>query len=147
MPPHTYDYPRPMVSVDAVVFRERDGRLEVLLIRRGKPPFEGRHALPGGFVEIDEDLSDAAARELVEETGLDGVELEQLAAFGRPDRDPRGRCISVAFVGTLGRGGDRVSGGDDAAEASWHDTAALPDLAFDHDEIIALALARRQRNA
>jgi 8-oxo-dGTP diphosphatase len=144
---YTYDYPRPMVSVDAVVFREREGRLEVLLVRRGKPPFEGCHALPGGFVEMDEDLPDAATRELREETGLDGVALEQLAAFGRPDRDPRGRCISVAFWGSIARGGDRVRGGDDAAEAAWHDTAALPTLAFDHDEIIALALELRARNA
>jgi len=141
----TYDYPRPMVSVDAVVFREREGRLELLLIRRGQPPFAGRHALPGGFVEMDEELPDAAARELREETGLDGVALEQLAAFGRPDRDPRGRCISIAFVGILERGGDQVAGGDDAAEAGWHDTAELPPLAFDHDEIIARALLARSR--
>jgi len=144
---YTYDYPRPMVSVDAVVFRERGGRLEVLLIRRGKPPFEGMHALPGGFVEMDEDLPDAAARELREETGLDRVALEQLATFGRPDRDPRGRCISVAFVGALARSGDQVAGGDDAAEAGWHDTAALPPLAFDHGEIIDRALGTRARNA
>jgi len=140
MPPYTYDYPRPMVSVDAVVLREREGRLEVLLIRRGKPPFEGLPALPGGFVEIDEDLPDAAARELREETGLEGVALEQLAAFGRPGRDPRGRCISIAFVGVLERGGDLVVGGDDAVEAVWHDTRRLPPLAFDHDEIVAVAL-------
>lgn len=144
---YTYDYPRPMVSVDAVVLRERAGRLEVLLIRRGKPPFEGLHALPGGFVEMDEDLHEAAARELGEETGLDGVDLEQLAAFGRPDRDPRGRCISIAFVGLLERGGDQVVGRDDAAEAAWHDTADLPPLAFDHTEIVALALEARSRNA
>ena len=147
MPSYTYDYPRPMVSVDAVVLRESDGRLEVLLIRRGKPPFEGCHALPGGFVEMDEDLPDAAARELAEETGLDRVALEQLAAFGRPDRDPRGRCISIAFWGSIERGGDQVSGGDDAAEAAWHDTGDLPALAFDHDEIIARALERRGRNS
>lgn len=147
MSSYTYDYPRPMVSVDAVVFRERMGRLEVLLIRRGKPPFEGQHALPGGFVEMNEDLPEAAARELAEETGLDGVDLEQLAAFGRPDRDPRGRCISIAFVGLLERGGDHVAGGDDAADASWHDTADLPPLAFDHGEIIARALEARMRKA
>jgi 8-oxo-dGTP diphosphatase len=143
MSPYTYDYPRPMVSVDAVVLREREGRLEVLLIRRGKPPFEGMHALPGGFVEMDEDLREAAARELREETGLDGVALEQLAAFGRPDRDPRGRCISIAFVGRLEQDDAPVTAGDDAADVAWRDTAELPPLAFDHDEIIARALEAR----
>jgi 8-oxo-dGTP diphosphatase len=142
---YCYDYPRPLVSVDAVVFRERDGELEVLLVRRGKPPFEGMCALPGGFVEMHEDLHQAASRELREETGLEGVDLRQLAAFGRPDRDPRGRCISIAFVGALERGGDSVRGGDDAAEASWHGTAELPALAFDHDEIVAHAIANLAR--
>jgi 8-oxo-dGTP diphosphatase len=134
-----------MVSVDAVVFRERNGALEVLLIRRGKPPFQGRWALPGGFVEMDEDLHEAARRELHEETGLEGIRLEQLAAFGRPDRDPRGRCISIAFVGVLETGGDDVCGGDDAADARWYDAADLPDLGFDHAAIIGLALDRRGR--
>jgi len=128
-----------MVSVDAVVLRRgRDGD-SVLLIRRGRPPFLGRLSLPGGFIEMDEDLPDAAARELREETGVAGVELVQVGAFGRPDRDPRGRNISIAFAALVEGDGPPVRGGDDAAEAVWVPLAEAVDLPSDHGEILAAA--------
>ena len=133
--PYTYEYPRPMVTVDAVVFRRRAGVSEVLLIRRGRDPFAGCWALPGGFVEMDETLDTAAARELEEETGLTGIALEQFHAFGDPGRDPRGRSIAVAYWGMAPEDA-AVQGGDDAAEAAWFPISALPPLAFDHDGII-----------
>lgn len=128
-----------MVTVDAVVFRRTRSRLEVLLVRRGNPPYKGLAAFPGGFVDMDEDLPDAAARELQEETGLFGVKLEQLGAYGRPGRDPRGRNVSVVFMGEA-RGKPAVRGGDDAAEAFWAPARRPPALAFDHAEILAEAV-------
>ena len=140
---YTYDYPRPMVTVDLVILRETADGPEVLLIRRGKPPFEGLLALPGGFVEMDEDLPDAAARELAEETGLTGIALTQLGAFGKPGRDPRGRNIAVAFVGSAPSDA-RAIAGDDAADAFWLPAKGIRQLAFDHAAILALALARHR---
>ncbi len=137
---YCYSYPRPMVTVDAVVFRQTGQRLEVLVIERGHPPFEGRFALPGGFVEMEEDLLDAAKRELFEETGLRGVRLTQIGAFGRPDRDPRGRNIAVAFAGRVAFSRSQVRAGDDAADAQWVSARRPPPLAFDHREIVAQAL-------
>jgi 8-oxo-dGTP diphosphatase len=143
--PYTYDYPMPMVTVDALVFRLTEARpgggVEVLLIRRRRPPFEGLWAIPGGFVEIDEDLEPAAHRELEEETGLRGVALEQLRTFGRPGRDPRGRTISVAYAGIVAAAASAVQGSDDASEARWFPVDALPPLAFDHDEVLRYGLA------
>lgn len=92
------DYQRPSVTVDTILFSPLDGTLHVLLIRRGRWPFEGFWAIPGGFVEIDESLEDAAVRELFEETGLADVPLQQLQAFGDPGRDPRTRVITVTYV-------------------------------------------------
>ena len=132
---YTYDYPRPMVTVDAAILSMREGTRHVLLIRRGRPPFEGTWALPGGFVEIDEPLETAAARELAEETGLTGLALHQLHTFGDPGRDPRGRSISVVYWGEAPP--DAVAtGGDDAAEAGWFPVDKLPALAFDHEKIV-----------
>ncbi|MHC4207579.1 MAG: NUDIX domain-containing protein, partial [Planctomycetota bacterium] len=134
---YTYDWPRPMVTVDAVVFDLSEGRTRVLLIKRGKEPYEGKWAVPGGFIEIDEEFEDAVARELSEETGLTGVQLEQMRAFGRCGRDPRGRQISIAYTGIATEGQDKIHAGDDAAEAQWFDIKELPeDMAFDHDEMI-----------
>ena len=137
---YTYRFPRPMVTVDTVVFRHTKERLEVLVVDRGKSPFKGHAALPGGFVEMDEDLLDAAKRELFEETGLKNVKLEQLKAFGRPDRDPRGRTISVVFVGVAKRNTHAVRGGDDAVRAYWISARRPGPLAFDHNEILRTAL-------
>jgi 8-oxo-dGTP diphosphatase len=129
-----------MVTVDAVVLAGPRDDIEVLLVRRRNEPFAGMLALPGGFVDMDEDLADAAARELEEETGLTGVPLEQLGAFGRPGRDPRGRNICIAFVGALEEKKTHVKGGDDAVEAVWVRAADPTPLAFDHAEILTFAL-------
>ncbi len=137
--PFTYDYPHPAVAADVALFRNRGGKLELLLIQRGYEPFVGRWALPGGFVNIDEDLEPAARRELREETGLAAGELRQLQTFGRPGRDPRERVITVVFIGYAAEPDAAAIGGDDAADARWFQLDVLPDLAFDHAEIIALA--------
>lgn len=153
---YIYSHPRPMVTVDLVVLvAERSGR-RVLLIRRRHRPFEGRWALPGGFVEMNESLDEAARRELAEETGLvlpnpaargrrerTRVRMEQLHTFGRPDRDPRGRTITVAYLILIPKGRiPATTAGDDAAETAWFSCRRLPRLAFDHDEIIRCALQR-----
>jgi 8-oxo-dGTP diphosphatase len=137
------DYPRIDVTVDVVALAPVDGELHLLVVRRGNPPFEGQWALPGGYLEVDEDLATSAARELSEETGLDvdPSDLRQLGAYGAPDRDPRGRTISVAHVLRLDSPAE-AAGGDDAAEAAWVEVGkALDDgLAFDHDQIVRDAL-------
>ncbi len=138
---YIYEWPRPMVTVDAVVFAVSAGKTEVLLIERGEDPFKGQWAVPGGFVEMDEDLEDAAARELAEETGLTGVQLEQMRTFGKCGRDPRGRLITIAFMGIVTEGRDKIRAGDDAAKAEWFDIEELPEnLAFDHDEMVRFAI-------
>jgi len=132
---------RPAVTVDVVIFSLRDSDLKVLLIRRAAPPFKGKWAIPGGYVHPDEALDEAAQRELEEETGLPDVYLEQLYTFGAPKRDPRGRVITVAYF-ALVSDDVTVRAGDAAAEAAWHSVHDLPDLAFDHDEILSYALQR-----
>lgn len=129
------------VGADIVLVTDEHPAASILLIERRNDPYAGCWALPGGFVEIDEDLATGAARELEEETGISGVELTQIGAFGRPDRDPRGRVISVAFSARLpaSRKGE-AKAADDAKEARWFPINSLPSLAFDHDEIIAKAL-------
>ncbi|MDF1542726.1 MAG: NUDIX hydrolase [Anaerosomatales bacterium] len=143
MSPHCYEYPRPAVSVDAVLLAGPPARPHVLLVRRAAEPFAGAWALPGGFVDEGERLEDAMRRELAEETALvvDGP-LVQAGAYGDPGRDPRGWTVSIAFVGRIGDDLPDVVGGDDAAEAAWHPVDTLPELAFDHAIIVAGALAR-----
>ncbi len=141
---YVYEWPRPMVTVDAVVFStgesESAEEAKVLLVKRGNEPFAGMWALPGGFVGMDEELEDAAVRELKEETGVTGVELEQMRTFGTVGRDPRGRQITVVFMGLTKGVLREVQGGDDAAEARWFGIEALPgQMAFDHSEILAAA--------
>lgn len=138
---HCYEYPRPSVTVDVILFHRDGERIEVLLIKRARDPFKGAWAFPGGFIDQDESLERAAARELKEETGLEGVCLEQLGAFGDPRRDPRGHTISVAFIGLL-ENRAQVTGDDDAEDARWHSASRPPRLAFDHKKILRLALAR-----
>ncbi|NLZ07371.1 MAG: NUDIX hydrolase [Phycisphaerae bacterium] len=143
---YVYDWPRPMVTVDAAVFRFARGKAWLLLVERKKEPYKGQWAIPGGFVEMDEELEDAVARELKEETGLTGIALEQLRAFGTVGRDPRGRQITVVFTGIAAKGQTIVRGGDDAAEARWFPIDRLPEnLAFDHDRVTRAAIARLKR--
>jgi ADP-ribose pyrophosphatase YjhB (NUDIX family)/predicted esterase len=134
------------MTTDIVIFAIRGDSLEVLLIQRGNPPFQGRWALPGGLVEPGEDLETCARRELEEETGVSGLALEQLHTFGSPHRDPRGRVVTVAYSTLIEA--DRLQApraGSDAASVRWFDVDSLPALAFDHGEIIALALRRLGR--
>ena len=130
------------VAVDVVIFTIRDGALQVLLIRRGAPPFAGRHALPGGFVDEAESLDAAALRELHEETGVRDVYLEQLYSFGDPARDPRGRVVTVAYFALMAADRTPLRAGTDAVEAQWFAVDALPALAFDHRRIVAYAVER-----
>jgi len=139
---YTYDYPRPAVTVDLVIFTIADNDLKVLLIRRGGEPFKNRWALPGGFVEIDESLEKAAARELKEEAGVTNVYLEQLYTFGEPKRDPRGRVISVSYFALVDAEQQRIRAASDATEAEWHSVFAPPKLAFDHKKILDYAVWR-----
>jgi 8-oxo-dGTP diphosphatase len=143
---YIYDWPRPMVSVDAAVFGFFGGRVKLLLIKRKGQPFKGRWALPGGFVGIDEELEAAAERELAEETGLAGVALEQMRTFGRCGRDPRGRQITIVFMGVASAKQRKIKAGDDAAEAEWFDIENLPkNLAFDHNEVTKFAITRLKK--
>lgn len=142
-PMYTYEHPRPAVTVDIVVFSWYASLLHVLLIQRATEPFVGEWALPGGFVQMDEGLEEAASRELEEETGLKAVTMEQLYTFGRPHRDPRGRVITVVYLTLLLDDVPvQIEGRDDAARADWFSIGDLPALAFDHAEILACALAR-----
>ena len=137
--PYCYPYPHPAVTTDVALFGLRDGDLHILLIRRAHPPFAGYWALPGGFLEIDEELEDGARRELREETGIEGVFLEQLHTFGAVGRDPRERVISVVYLGLGHMDQLTPTASDDAAEAAWFPHETLPPLAFDHDRVIDLA--------
>ena len=128
------------VAVDLVIFTVRERTLQVLLIERGIPPFQGQWALPGGFVLDRETLEDAARRELEEETGLRDVYLEQLYTFGDPDRDPRGRTVAVAYYALTPPAPLRAS--TDAANAAWFPAASPPKLAFDHAKILKIGLER-----
>ncbi|MDE0088954.1 MAG: NUDIX hydrolase [Candidatus Poribacteria bacterium] len=113
---------------------------KVLLIRRKNPPFKDLWALPGGFLEMDETLEESALRELNEETNISDVELTQVGTFGHPDRDPRGRVITIAYVGIINSEQQKAVAGSDAVEVAWFSTLELPQLAFDHSEIIEKAL-------
>jgi len=143
--PYCYDYPRPSVTVDIILFTFHEDQLKVLLVRRDHEPFAHHWALPGGFVNIDEDLEDAARRELSEETNVSDVYLEQLYTFGDPDRDPRGRVITVAYFALLSNDqvrGLQIRGASDAGEAAWWNIYDLPQLAFDHARILQYAMQR-----
>ncbi len=131
---HTYKYPRPALTVDALVLKKETA--EVLLIQRGIEPFKDKWALPGGFVDMDELLETACLRELEEETGLKLDSLSQFKTYDAVDRDPRHRTISVVFCGFAEKDAE-VKGGDDASQAAWFKIDQLPELAFDHSSIIA----------
>ncbi len=143
MSKYTYDFPRPALSVDIVIFSVWNEALQVLLIQRGRPPYKGHWAIPGGFVRMDESLEAAACRELAEETNLEAAYLEQLYTYGDPDRDPRGRVVTVAYFALVPPSAvSSVKGGSDALQADWFSTDGFPPLAFDHPEIIRYALRR-----
>lgn len=142
---YTSEHPIFSVTVDIAIFTVDRDELRVLLVRRGQEPGQGKLALPGGFVGPDEDVLAAAKRELVEETGVRDVVLEQLATYGAPERDPRGRVVSVAHVAVIAEPAD-TRAGSDAAEASWHPVEPLlrsrSRLAFDHRQILREAVER-----
>ena len=131
------------VTVDIVLIKKLIGDYELLLIKRRNEPFKDNWALPGGFVDKNEDLETAAIRELVEETSITVSELEQLKAFGKPFRDPRNHVVSVAFFGIVDKN-IVAKAADDAKEAKWFSVKELPKLAFDHDEIINFALSKHK---
>ena len=143
----TYDFPRPALTVD-VVLLTREAAPQLLLIRRLGDPFAGAWALPGGFVEKDETLATAARRELLEETGVEVGDLEQLVTVGDPGRDPRGWTVSVAYLARVNPGEVTPVAADDARAVAWHPLAKLPPLAFDHAAIVGRAATRlRDRGA
>lgn len=134
--------PQALVTVDVVIFTVREDALQVLLVQRGAAPFKDRWALPGGFIREDEPLEQAALRELEEETGVRDVYLEQLYTFGDPDRDPRGRVITVAYYALIASDRQTLAAGTDAAAARWWPAGSPPPLAFDHRDILEYAVER-----
>lgn len=137
---YTYKYPHPAVTTDCIVFGFDGTKLNLLLINRGIEPYKGSWALPGGFMKIDETAEQGALRELQEETGVKDIYIEQLQAFTAVDRDPRERVMTIAFMAFVRQEKYEVIAGDDAAKAQWFPVNSLPRLAFDHKEIITLAL-------
>jgi 8-oxo-dGTP diphosphatase len=135
-------YERPAVTVDVAIFTILGGELKVLLVKRKNWPFAGMWAIPGGFIEMDESLEKAAARELEEETGVSDVYLEQLYTFGAPGRDPRTRVITVAYFALVSADQLHLRAASDAADVGWFSAYNPPPLAFDHDAILEYALIR-----
>jgi len=141
--PYTYEYPRPALTVDCVIFGlDESHQLKVLLIERAHEPFKGQWALPGGFVDMEEGLERAALRELEEETGMKDVFIEQLYTFGAPERDPRGRVVSVGYYALVNLEEHPVKPASDAKKVKWFEINDLPALAFDHSRILSVAIAR-----
>lgn len=139
---YTYGHPHPAVTTDIVVFTVGEDALKVLLVKRAAPPHRGEWVLPGGFVNLDEGLEESARRELEEETGVSGAYLEQLYTFGKPDRDPRERVITVAYYALIASDRLDIQAASDATDAAWFVMQELPALAFDHQEILDLAYQR-----
>lgn len=139
---YQYEFPHPAVTTDVVIFTVRDEQLQLLLIKRRDKPFKGKWALPGGFVQIDEDLESGAMRELQEETGVSGIYLEQLYTFGAVQRDPRERVITVAYYALVPSGKLVLRAASDADAVGWFAMEDLPGLAFDHADIVGLAHQR-----
>ena len=136
---YTYKYPRPAVTADCIVIT-KEAEPKVLLIQRGDQPFKGGWAFPGGFMNMYEKTDQCAVRELEEETGLQLSKIQQIGAYSKVDRDPRGRTVTVAYLAVIDAP-VAVTGQDDAAKAEWWPLSSLPILAFDHDEIISDAIA------
>lgn len=142
--PYQYKYEHPAVTTDCVIFTYEDWKLKVLLVRRGGEPYKGEWALPGGFLRSDETAKEGAMRELQEETGLVASAIGEFGVFSEPKRDPRERVITIAFYALVKP--SKVQGGDDADEAAWFPIDDLPQLAFDHADIIHSALERLKRD-
>lgn len=142
--PYCYEHPRPALTTDAVVFGyERDSQeLSILLVERKKEPYQGKYAFPGGFVDPEEKVEDACHRELKEETGIELGKLKEFGVFSDPERDPRGRVISIAFLGLVDRSDHQPQGGDDASSADWAPLDELDPstLAFDHEQMLERAI-------
>ena len=141
---YSYEYERPGLTVDCVIFGLNldEESLKVMLIERDVEPFAGMWAIPGGFVRNGETLSEAAMRELREETGITDVFLEQLYTFGDPGRDPRGWIVSVGYYALVSPEKHSIRATTDARQARWFPVTSVPRLAFDHAEILATALGR-----
>ena len=137
---YVYEYPRPAVTTDCVVFSKDSDGMSVLLIERANEPFKGCWAFPGGFMDMDENAEECAKRELKEETGLELGTMRQLGAFTEVDRDPRGRTVSIVYYAVIDKA--EVKGSDDAAQARWFPIDSIPSLAFDHEKILAMALEK-----
>ena len=137
---YCYRYPHPAVTTDCVIFGFDGERLQVLFIERGIEPFKGKWAFPGGFIKMDESAEEGALRELREETGLDNAYIEQFHTFSDPNRDPRERVITIAYLALVRL--QEVKAGDDAAAARWFPIDEIPSLAFDHDFILRMATQR-----
>ncbi|HBB32378.1 MAG TPA: NUDIX hydrolase [Cyanobacteria bacterium UBA8803] len=142
--PYTYEFPRPSLTVDCVVFGldQQSMQLQLMLIERKLTPFQGMWALPGGFVRMEESLEEAALRELREETGIDKVYLEQLYTFGDVNRDPRDRVVTVAYYALVNLWEHPIFAATDASDAAWFTVNQLPPLAFDHERLVQVALTR-----
>ncbi|MGJ8723740.1 MAG: NUDIX domain-containing protein [Roseibacillus sp.] len=134
--PFTYDYPRPAVTVDAIVLAPEENPTHVLLIQRKNEPFAGQWAFPGGFVDENENPDHAVARELEEETHLTGLTFHQAGFYGRPNRDPRGHTVSLVYLAKTNQDTQSPKAADDATAVQWHPLHNLPLLAFDHAEIL-----------
>jgi 8-oxo-dGTP diphosphatase len=141
---YTYDYPRPAVTADCVIFGFDAGELKVLLIERGIEPFQNCWALPGGFLGIEEDAETCARRKLKEETALGNIYIEQLFTFSSIQRDPRFRVISIAYYALVKLSDYPVGAGTDTNKVKWFTLSEVPDLAFDHSEILKTAINRLQ---
>lgn len=141
---YTYKYPHPAVTTDCVILTFHEGRLKILLVRRGIEPFKGQWALPGGFIRMDESAEEGALRELREETGVSGCTIKQFHTFSAPNRDPRERVITIAFYALMKW--QQAVGADDAEFADWIPADELPPLAFDHEIIIKEAMEAIRRD-
>ncbi len=142
MEENIHNFPKPSVTADIVIFTIQKGELKVLLVKRKINPFKGKWAIPGGFVRIGESLEDAAKRELLEETGVKNVYLEQLYTFGEPGRDPRGRVITVAYMALVNSEEINLKAATDASDVGWFSVKKIPELAFDHKNILNYSLKR-----
>lgn len=139
---YTYEYPRPAVTTDCVIFGFDDGELKILLIERGIEPYLGKWALPGGFIDMDENAESCARRKLVQETGLKNIYMEQLYTFSAVNRDPRYRVVSIAYYALVKLSDYHAQAGTDATRIEWFSISDVPELAFDHTDILQKAKER-----